>query len=97
MKLAINPFEGEIPQRYMWVKTGHKDSLDSRYELSGLIHSGQIIGKAVPIFLGVSMSHKKKDSFGNTGCNTRNRHFIMGNRIDTLRWTSRCQIIQHTQ
>ena len=50
MKLAINPFEGEIPQRFMWVKTGHKDSLDSRYELSGLIHSGQIIGKAVPIF-----------------------------------------------
>ncbi|EMT2753672.1 S26 family signal peptidase, partial [Neisseria gonorrhoeae] len=47
MKLAINPFEGEIPQRFMWVKTGHKDSLDSRYELSGLIHSGQIIGKAV--------------------------------------------------
>lgn len=50
MKLAINPFEGKIPQRYMWVKTKHKDSLDSRYELSGLIHAGQIIGKAVPIF-----------------------------------------------
>lgn len=48
--LEINPFEGKIPEHFMWMKSDHKDSLDSRYKLSGLIHSGQIVGKAVPIF-----------------------------------------------
>lgn len=48
--LMMNSFRGEIPSRMIWVAASHKDSLDSRYEMAGLIHSGQIIGKAYPLF-----------------------------------------------
>ncbi|ATD64913.1 signal peptidase I [Neisseria weixii] len=48
--LEASSFEGSIPKRFMWVAADHQDSLDSRYEIAGLIHSGQIIGKAIPIF-----------------------------------------------
>ena len=50
MPLAANSFTGVIPDKFFWVKGEHRDSLDSRYQLSGLIHAGQIIGKAYPIF-----------------------------------------------
>ena len=48
--LEENHFEGMIPMPYFWVKGTHKDSLDSRYEMAGLVGSGQIIGKAYRIF-----------------------------------------------
>lgn len=49
-KLAVNPFEGVIPRPYIWVKADNEHSLDSRYEMTGLIHAGQIMGKAYPLF-----------------------------------------------
>lgn len=48
--LNANSFRGPIPQYKIWVGTGHEDSLDSRYEYSGLISAGQIVGKAYKLF-----------------------------------------------
>lgn len=48
--LEVNRFSGRIPPNYFWVYAPHRDSLDSRYEITGLIHSGQIMGKAHPVF-----------------------------------------------
>lgn len=50
MPLEANRFNGVLPEKFMWIKGNHKDSLDSRYQITGLIHSGQIIGRAYPIF-----------------------------------------------
>lgn len=50
MPLEANPFSGKIPEKFIWVKGDHKDSLDSRYQITGLIHAGQIIGRAYPVF-----------------------------------------------
>lgn len=49
-KLEANPFVGVIPRPYIWVKADNEHSLDSRYATAGLIHSGQFIGKAYPLF-----------------------------------------------
>lgn len=48
--LEANTFTGQIPANYFWVYAPHRDSLDSRYETTGLIHAGQIMGKAHPLF-----------------------------------------------
>lgn len=48
--LDANQFSGVIPPNYFWVYAPNKDSLDSRYQTSGLIHAGQIMGKAHPLF-----------------------------------------------
>lgn len=48
--LVASSFVGKIPPGKYWVKAPHKDSLDSRYEISGLISKGQLIGKVYVIF-----------------------------------------------
>ena len=48
MKLEVGPV-GTIPEHYFYVFAPAPDSLDSRYKLTGWIHEGQIIGKAVPL------------------------------------------------
>lgn len=48
--LVATSFVGKIPPGKYWVRAPHKDSLDSRYEISGLVSKGQIIGKVYVIF-----------------------------------------------
>lgn len=48
--LETTTFNGEIPNRHFWAEAENADSLDSRYELSGLIGAGQIVGKAYQLF-----------------------------------------------
>jgi len=38
---------GEIPQGYMYVEASHKDSLDSRYAITGWVPMSSIEGRAV--------------------------------------------------
>ncbi len=48
--LEVNTFTGVIPPRFFWSQADNPNSLDSRYELSGLIGAGQIVGKGHLIF-----------------------------------------------
>lgn len=48
--LTPNSFEGVIPPGHLWVSAPHKDSLDSRYEYTGLIRADQLRGKVYPLF-----------------------------------------------
>ena len=41
---------GKIPEGYLYVQADHKDSLDSRYALTGLINVKQLIGRAHVIY-----------------------------------------------
>lgn len=41
---------GRIPEGLYYVRAGHPDSLDSRYQLTGWIHASQIIGRADALF-----------------------------------------------
>ena len=50
LELAANGFLGKIPQGYYFAVGTHKDSLDSRYAMVGLIPSSQVIGKAYALF-----------------------------------------------
>ncbi len=50
LPIEANTFSGIIPKPYFWVMTPHKDSLDSRYQTTGLIGYGQFIGKAIKVF-----------------------------------------------
>lgn len=47
--LEIGP-TGIIPPGSYYVHGTHKDSLDSRYAMTGWIHSGAVVGKAKPVF-----------------------------------------------
>lgn len=48
--LEVNQFSGVVPERFFWSQADSPNSLDSRYELSGLIGAGQIIGKGHLVF-----------------------------------------------
>lgn len=48
MKLDLGPV-GVIPEHRFYAFAPSEDSLDSRYKLTGWIHEGQLVGKAVPI------------------------------------------------
>ena len=41
---------GKIPEGYLYVQADNKDSLDSRYALTGLINVNQLIGRAHVIY-----------------------------------------------
>lgn len=43
-------FTGVIPEHHFYAFAPHKDSLDSRYALTGLISESDIIGRAYPVF-----------------------------------------------
>jgi conjugal transfer pilin signal peptidase TrbI len=47
--LALGP-TGVIPARHFYVYAPHKDSLDSRFALTGWIPLDRVKGKAIPIF-----------------------------------------------
>lgn len=42
--------EGVIPEGYVYAQAPHPDSLDSRYEVTGLIQTARVVGKAYAIF-----------------------------------------------
>lgn len=42
--------EGVIPEGFVYAQAPHPDSLDSRYEVTGLIQTARVIGKAYAIF-----------------------------------------------
>ena len=50
MRLQANRFAGEIPTGHYFMVGTHKDSLDSRYEMVGLIPAHRIVGRAYEIF-----------------------------------------------
>lgn len=41
---------GVIPADHWYVEADHPDSLDSRYEITGLVQAGRIVGKAYALF-----------------------------------------------
>lgn len=41
---------GVIPDGYMYAYAPHKDALDSRYALVGLVHKSAVVGRAIKIF-----------------------------------------------
>lgn len=43
-------FTGTIPEGYFYMHAWHKDSLDSRYALLGLVPKEKIVGRAIPLF-----------------------------------------------
>jgi conjugal transfer pilin signal peptidase TrbI len=43
-------FTGTVPEGYFYMHAWHKDSLDSRYALLGLIPKEKIVGRAIPLF-----------------------------------------------
>ncbi len=45
--LQAGAFEGVIPAEFVFVSGDHPDSLDSRYALTGLIGSSQMLGRSV--------------------------------------------------
>lgn len=45
---AANP--GVIPSGYLYAYAPHKDALDSRYALMGLVPRGSVIGRAIKLF-----------------------------------------------
>jgi conjugal transfer pilin signal peptidase TrbI len=47
-KLELGPV-GVIPEHRFYAFAPSPDSLDSRYQLTGWIHEGQLVGKAVPL------------------------------------------------
>lgn len=47
--LAIGPV-GRIPADHYYMRAPHRDSLDSRYALTGWVSTDQVIGRAVPVF-----------------------------------------------
>lgn len=42
--------EGVIPEGFVYAQAPHPDSLDSRYDVTGLIKQSRVIGKAYEIF-----------------------------------------------
>ena len=50
VKLDPNPASGPIPPQSYFVVGMHKDSLDSRYAMVGLVYQKQVIGKAYALF-----------------------------------------------
>jgi len=42
--------EGVIPEGYVYAQAPHPDSLDSRYEVTGLIQTARVVGRAYAIF-----------------------------------------------
>jgi conjugal transfer pilin signal peptidase TrbI len=47
--LTLGP-TGVIPPGHYFVWTPHRDSLDSRYALTGWIKDAQLQGKSIPLF-----------------------------------------------
>jgi conjugal transfer pilin signal peptidase TrbI len=41
---------GVIPDGYLYAYAPHKDALDSRYALMGLVHQSSVIGRAIKLF-----------------------------------------------
>lgn len=50
MRLQSNRFTGEIPTGHYFMVGTHKDSLDSRYAMVGLIPAHRIVGRAYEVF-----------------------------------------------
>lgn len=49
MPLQVGP-TGTIPEGYFYAYASHKDSLDSRYAITGWVSMQNVTGRAIPIF-----------------------------------------------
>ena len=50
-RVPLDPIDaGVIPAGFFYVQGTSRDSFDSRYKLSGLVRSGQVLAGVVPIF-----------------------------------------------